>query len=45
VSEIQEFSTTAICFSKTNSAIENIKKRLEHFQTDKALHASSLKWF
>lgn len=45
VSEIQERSTSAISFSKTNSSIENIKKRLEHFQTDKALHASSFKWF
>lgn len=38
-------SVQPLVFYKTNSSIETIKKRLEHFQTDKALHASSLKWF
>lgn len=45
VSEIQECSTSAISFSKTNSSIENIKRRLEQFQTGEALHVSSLQWF
>lgn len=43
VSEIQECSTPAISFSKTNSSIENIKRRLEQFQTE-VLHVSSLQW-
>lgn len=34
-----------LVFDKINSSVETIKKRLEPFQTDKALHASSLKWF
>lgn len=45
VSKIQECSTSAISFAKTNSSIENIKRRLEPSQTGEVVHVSGLQWF